>query len=109
MPHGGAPEPEAKPVDKQQPADPRKPPPARGEPLLTQKGPEADVATGGGTGCGCVPSHALLPFRMSGSDVALGTSGSAVRVLRVLRVGFMRVPGDLRRGLHVSVSCRIGV
>ena len=94
--------PEAKPEDKQQPADPREPPPARGEPLLTQKGPEADAATGGGTGCGCVPSHALSPFRMSGSDVALGTGGSALRVLRVLRVGFMRVPGHIRRGLHVS-------
>ena len=112
-PFGGAPEPEpkleekvvqeaeqeAKPEDKQQPADTCEPPPSRGEPLLTQKGPEADVATGGGTGCGCVPSHALSPFRMSGSDVALGTGGSA---LRVLRVGFMRVPGDIRRGLHVS-------
>ena len=94
--------PEAKPEDKQQPADPREPPPARGELLLTQKGPEADAATGGGTGCGCVPSHALSPFRMSGSDVALGTGGSALRVLRVVRVGFMRVPGDIRRGLHVS-------
>ena len=102
MPHGGAPEPEAKPEDKQQSADPREPPPARGELLLTQKGPEADVATGGGTGCGCVPFHALLPFCMFGSDVALGTSSSALRVLRVLRVGFMHVPGDLRRGLHVS-------
>ena len=99
---GGAPEPEAKPEDKQQPADPREPPPARGEPLLTQKGPEADVATCGETGCGCVLSHALLPFRMSGSEVALGTTGSALRVLRVVRVGFMCVPGDLRRGLHVS-------
>ena len=102
VPYGGAPEPEAKPEDKQEPADPREPPPARGEPLLTQKGPEADVATGGGTGCGCVLSHALLPFRMSGSDVALGTSGSALRVSCVLRVRFMGVPGDLRRGLHVS-------
>ena len=94
--------PEAKPEDKQQPANPREPPPARGEPLLTQKGPEADAPSGGGTGCGCVPSDALSPFRMSGSDVALGTGGSALRVLRVLRVGFMRVPGDIRRGLHVS-------
>ena len=94
--------PEAKPEDKQQPADPRKPPPARGEPLLTQKGPEANAATGGGTGCGCVPSHALSPFRTSGSDVALGRGSSALRVLRVLRVGFMRVPGDIQRGLHVS-------
>ena len=94
--------PEAKPEDKQQPADPREPPPARGEPLLTQKGPEADAATGGGTGCGHVPSHALSPFRMSGCDVALGTGGSALRVLRVLRVGFLRVPGDIRCGLHVS-------
>ena len=94
--------PEAKPEDKQQPADPREPPPARGEPLLTQKGPEADVTTGGGTGCGYVPSHALSPFRMFGSDVALGTGGSALRVRRVLRVSFMRVPGDIRRGLHVS-------
>ena len=101
-PYGGAPEPEAKleekpeaeqeaeaeakPEDKQQPADPREPPQARGDPLLTQKGPQADVATGGGTECGCVPSHALLPFRMSGCDVALGTGGSA---LRVVRVGFM--------------------
>ena len=102
VPHGGAPEPEAKPEHKQQPADPRELPPARREPLLTQKGPEADVATVGGTGCGCVPSHALLPFRMSGFDVTLGTSGSALRVVRVVRVGFMRVPGDLRRGLHVS-------
>ena len=50
VPHGGAPEPEAKPQDKQQPADPCEPPPARGGPLLTQKGPEADVATGDGTG-----------------------------------------------------------
>ena len=98
VPLGGAPEPE----DKQEPADPREPPPARGEPLLTQKGPEADVATGGGTGCGCVVSHALLPFRMSGSDVAMGTSGSALCVSRVLRVGFMRVPWDLWRGPHVS-------
>ena len=95
-------EPEAKPEDKQQPADPREPRPARGEPLLTQKGPEAGVATGVATGCGCVPSHALLLFRMSGSDVSLGTGGSALRVLRVPRVGFMRVLGDLRRGLHVS-------
>ena len=100
--HGGAPEPEAKPEDKQDPGDRREPPPARGEPLLPQKGPEADVATGGGTGCGCVLSHALLPFRMSGYDVALGTSGSALRVSRVLCVGFMRVPRDLRRALHVS-------
>ena len=94
--------PEAKPEDKQHPVDTREPPPARGERLLTQKGPEADAATGGGTGCGCVPSHALSPFRMSGSDVALGTGGSALRGLHVLRVGFMRVPGDIRRGLHVS-------
>ena len=94
--------PEAKPEDKKQPAHPREPPPARGERLLTQKGPEADAATGGVTGCGCVPSHALSPFRMSGSDMALGTGGSALHVLRVLRVGFMRVPGDIRRGLHVS-------
>ena len=94
--------PEAKPEDKQQPADTGEPPLARGEPLLTQKGPEADAATGGGTGCGCVPSHALSPFRMSGSDVALRTGGSALRVLGVLRVGFMRVPGDIQRGLHVS-------
>ena len=77
-------------------------PQVSGEP--TKKGPEADVATGGGTGCGCVPSRALLPFRMSGSDVALGTSGSALHDLRVLRVRFMRVPGDLRRGLQV---CRV--
>ena len=98
----GTQEPEAKPEQKQAPADSREPPPARGEPLLTQKDPEADVATGGGTGCGCVPSRALLPFRMSGSDLALGTGGSALRVLRVLRVGFVHVPGDLRRGLHVS-------
>ena len=102
VPYGGTPEPEAKPEDKQVPADPREPPPARGDPLLTQKGPEADVATGGGTGCGCVLSHALLPFRMSGSDVASGTSGSALRVSRLLRVGFMCIPRDLRRGLHVS-------
>ena len=94
-------EPEAKPEDKQQPADPREPPPFRAEPLLTQKGPEAGLATGGGTGCGCVPSHALLAFRMSGCDVALGTGGNALRVLRVLRGGFMRVPRGLRRGLHV--------
>ena len=97
-------EPEAKTEDKEQPAHPREPPPARGEPLLTQKGPEAGAAAGGGTECGCVPSHALLPFRMSGSHVALGTGGSALRVLRVLRGGFMRVPGGLRRGLHV---CRV--
>ena len=44
--------PEAKPEDKQQPADTRQPPPARGEPLLTQKGPEANAATGGVTGAG---------------------------------------------------------
>ena len=60
------------------------------------------MATGGGTGCGCVLSHLLFPFRISGSDVALGTSGGALRVSRFLRFGFMRVPGDLRRGLHVS-------
>ena len=102
VPYGGAPELEAKPEDKPEPADPREPPPARGEPLLTQKCPEADVATGGGTGCGCVQSHALLPFPMSGSDVALGTSGSALRVSRVLRVGFMRVLWILWRRLHVS-------
>ena len=112
--------PEAKLEDKQQPADPREPPPARGEPLLTQKGPEADAATGGGTGCGCVPSRALSPFRMSGSDVALGTGGSALRVLRVLRVGFMRVPAFCASALCGSpgtsgaacmfpVSCRMGV
>ena len=38
VPHGGAPEPEAKLEDNQQPADPREPPPARGDTLLTQKG-----------------------------------------------------------------------
>ena len=59
VPYGGAPEPEAKPEDEQEHAYPRERPPARGEPCLTQKGPEADVATGGGTGCGCVVSHAF--------------------------------------------------
>ena len=52
--------------------------------------------------CVMVLSHALLPFRMSGFDVALGTSGTALRVSRVVRVGFMCVLGDLGRGLHVS-------
>ena len=60
VPYGGAPEPEVNPEDKQEPADPREALPARGEPLLTQKGPEANVATGGGTGCGCV-LHGAVP------------------------------------------------
>ena len=49
-----------------------------------------------------VLSHLLFPFFMSGSDVALRTHGSALRVSCVLRVGFLRVPGNLRCGLHVS-------
>ena len=48
-----------------------------------------------------VLSNTLLMFCSSCSDVALGMSGSALRISRVLRVGSMCVPGDFRRGLYV--------